>query len=143
MTAVLPEVVGELICRTQEALTRFSPFSEPELPNLLSYATGVLAFVWQEGLTGLVDLGKANQECMIANPGERCDLCSDPLSNAVYFIDGAVKDAGMWANMCPQCYFKHGRGIGWGFGQLFMRQGDGSWLMVAGFHPDDPDEQTG
>lgn len=139
ITAVLPEMIGELVCRTQEALTRFDLFNEPDLQNLLSYAVGVLTFIWQEGLTGLVDFEKASQERVIANPGERCDLCSDPLSNKVYFIDGAVQGAGMWANMCPQCYFKHGRGIRWGAGQLYMRQVGGSWLMVAGFRPDDTD----
>lgn len=28
-------------------------------------------------------------------------------------------------------------GIGWGKGQLFARRVDGSWLLVAGFAPDE------
>jgi hypothetical protein len=96
-----------------------------------------------KSLASLVDLERARREPTFANPSERCDLCSVRLADDEYFIDGAVKGAGTWANMCPQCHLERGEGIGWGFGQLFMRQEDGSWLMVAGFRPDDPDERAG
>jgi hypothetical protein len=37
--------------------------------------------------------------------------------------------------MCPKCFCTKGFGIGWGKGQLYMRQDDKNWLLTAGFAP--------
>jgi hypothetical protein len=36
--------------------------------------------------------------------------------------------------MCEDCFYSHGDKIGWGHGQLYMRDDQG-WLEVAGFCP--------
>lgn len=70
---------------------------------------------------------------------ESCDLCGTDLLEGGFFVDGAIKD-GSWANMCPGCTAKHGRGIGWGVGQFYRAQGtaDGQktrWVLIAGGNP--------
>ena len=37
------------------------------------------------------------------------------------------------ANMCASCFELKGSGIGWGRGQLYAKQADGTWRLVAGF----------
>jgi hypothetical protein len=39
--------------------------------------------------------------------------------------------------VCAECFFEEAEGIGWGNGQVYQRQPDGGWLMVAGFRPED------
>lgn len=48
-------------------------------------------------------------------------------------IDGITKPSGTGAYMCPRCYHLHGVGIGWGIGQLYLRENN-RWLLVAGFY---------
>ena len=62
-----------------------------------------------------------------------CDFCGCSLSTRGVFVDGCLRDQVMWGNMCARCFNAKGAGIGWGKGQLFARQQDGGWLMVAGF----------
>jgi len=63
----------------------------------------------------------------------KCDICGCNLNDRTLFIDGRLRGEIMWANMCSKCFFQRGEGIGWGDGQLYAKQPDGSWLMVAGF----------
>ena len=62
------------------------------------------------------------------------------LGDRLLRIDGRLKgEMMMWAHMCSSCFLASGEGLGWGDGQLFARKLDGSWLLVAGFPPDDLD----
>jgi len=70
-----------------------------------------------------------------------CDICSTNLSNERFFIDGTKRGSLQWANMCPECFSSMGTGIGWGMGQLYMKQPDGEWLMTAGFDPNEQDDE--
>lgn len=81
---------------------------------------------------------KAGQYC-IGVP-DTCDLCGRSFNNRKYLVDGRLKSDLMWAYMCSGCFLKRGEGIGWGQGQLFARQLDDEWLLVAGFPPDESEE---
>jgi hypothetical protein len=70
----------------------------------------------------------------------KCDLCGGGLERGMFFIDGALQDSMEWANMCPRCLSSRGQGVGWGTGQLYMKQPTGAWLMVAGFPPEEEEE---
>ena len=59
-----------------------------------------------------------------------------------------MKHNGAGACMCPKCFRLHGTGIGWGIGQLYLRQNN-RWLLVGGFcnyeedeREDEMDEET-
>jgi hypothetical protein len=39
--------------------------------------------------------------------------------------------------VCAERFFEEVEGIAWGNGQVYQRQPDGGWLMVAGFRPED------
>ena len=69
-------------------------------------------------------------------PPDRCDLCQADLSMHRFFVDGVVVDRTYWAFMCEQCFELHGKGVGWGLGQLYFQESAGSWLLVGGFSPD-------
>ena len=56
------------------------------------------------------------------DPPLRCDACS--ASVADQFVDGALRH-GPWAIMCPTCHSRHGRGLGTGRGQHYVRAADG------------------
>ena len=91
-----------------------------------------------EKLSKLADLSKAKERQIHSSPHpETCGMCSKDLKEEKYYIDGALKRSGVWANMCPKCFFEHGENIGWGEGQLYMQETDGSWLLVSGFSPDE------
>lgn len=68
---------------------------------------------------------------------ERCDVCGRILGECGVFVDGQLRGQSMWANMCSSCFSIRGDRIGWGAGQLYARQPDGGWRLVAGFPPDD------
>ena len=81
------------------------------------------------------------------NP-EFCDLCGGSLRDAEFLVDGEVTDTsqiatpdggsmGQWAYMCASCFAARGVAVAWGRGQLYQRQTDGSWLLVAGFPPEE------
>lgn len=74
------------------------------------------------------------------SPPDDCDICSIPLSEEKYISDGQVRDTRGWANMCADCTMYHGSGIGWGTGQLYRRNADGSWLLVGGCDPNEHPE---
>lgn len=71
---------------------------------------------------------------------EDCDICSIPLAGESFFLDGRLQGHSAWANMCADCSVYHGEGIGWGTGQLFRKERDGRWLMVAGSSDEEDDE---
>ena len=72
-----------------------------------------------------------------SSPPQACDLCRRSLQDCKYFVDGQIKGDRMWANMCGVCFSRRGEGVGWGNGQLYVRQAEDSWLMVAGFQPEE------
>ena len=78
--------------------------------------------------------GKKRKKYFLGAPGN-CDLCSEWAIFEKYMIDGKVKDREMWVFMCEKCFKSRGVAIGWGFGQLFLREGQCKWLLVAGFQP--------
>ncbi|WCE05808.1 hypothetical protein PJ250_07635 [Pseudoxanthomonas sp. JBR18] len=87
-------------------------------------------------LDSLVDLARGKKNKLyFSSPPTQCDLCQRSLATDKYMIDGAVKDlGGAWACMCADCFNKRGQRIGWGYGQLYLRD-DIGWLEVAGFRP--------
>ncbi len=84
----------------------------------------------------LNDLGFTGGECAVMEDApDSCDLCASNLVDGGFFIDGATNNG--WANMCAQCFAGHGKGIGWGVGQLYRVQvsPDGHfhrWICIAG-----------
>ena len=91
-----------------------------------------------ESLARLVDLktGLRRKEKYLCAP-EVCDCCNESFAGQQYMIDGGLKGSIAWANMCAECFFRVGKGIGWGDGQLYLKQDDGTWLKVAGFQPEE------
>lgn len=90
-------------------------------------------------LDALVDLDRAEREKVYFQPPpELCDLCLKDMSNEKFMIDGAIKGSRAWACMCVECFMNRGSQIGWGKGQLYLRDQNG-WLEVAGFPPEDID----
>ena len=79
------------------------------------------------------------QSAIYPGEPENCDLCGTNLLDSGFFVDGVTHD-GSWANMCPGCMAKHGRGIGWGIGQFYRVQIDPGtqmtrWIVIAGGNP--------
>lgn len=109
-----------------------SPLEEALQPRTVSAAvagSGTAVF------DSLVDMDRAKRdEVYFSPPPTHCDLCKKALSKEKYMIDGAVKDLGGWACMCAACFNQRGKKIGWGHGQLYLRDNNG-WLEVAGFPP--------
>ena len=75
-------------------------------------------------------------------PPDACDFCEMALKHCAFFVDGRTR-SGPAANMCPECYYKNGTGIGWGTGQLYRKHGAFGWQCIAGSRvcrDVDPDE---
>jgi hypothetical protein len=70
-------------------------------------------------------------------PSNDCDICGCKLQSRGLWIDGRVQGGLKWANMCADCFNDKGVGIGGGKGQLYARQPNGDWQLVAGFQPED------
>jgi hypothetical protein len=66
---------------------------------------------------------------------EECGICNTSIASRALFVDGRFRDELMWGNLCAECFLERGAGIGWGTGQLFAKQDDGEWRLVAGFPP--------
>lgn len=91
-------------------------------------------------LDTIADIAKGKKlEEYYVNASQECDLCGCLLSDEKYMVDGRVKNSPAWAMMCPDCAVFCGAGIGWGMGQLYVRD-DNGWLLVGGFQ--DEDEET-
>jgi hypothetical protein len=90
----------------------------------------------EERLAALVDPGQVDaNEPSYAYDANNCDHCGCALDQRGLHIDGRLRGDLMWSNMCVECFGKLGEGIGWGNGQLYARQPDGDWRLVAGFQP--------
>lgn len=76
------------------------------------------------------------QEQYYLNPSDNCGLCDSSLEERHLFVDGCLRGQLIWSIMCAECFSRNGEGIGWGKGQLYQRQADGDWLMIAGFRPE-------
>jgi hypothetical protein len=64
---------------------------------------------------------------------ENCAFCGCLLIERGLFVDGRLRGELTWGNMCANCFECKGDGVGWGRGQIYARQPDGAWRMVAGF----------
>ena len=89
-------------------------------------------------LETLLDAATMQKGKKYSAPPAECDICFIPLHGESFISDGRVRDNVAWANMCADCTVYHGAGIGWGVGQLYRKEADGQWLMVAG--SDDAEE---
>ena len=60
-----------------------------------------------------------------------CDIpaCGNLITTE--FVDGATR-MGPWANMCPSCHMKYGRGCGTGQGQRYRKDKDGHFVKIEG-----------
>lgn len=100
-------------------------------------------------LSQLVDRDRAQQNPQYCHDSlESCDLCGASLLDAKFLVDGEARDTtqiatpdsgsmGQWAYMCATCFLSRDVAIAWGRGQLNQRQEGGSWLLVAGFPPEE------
>ncbi len=73
-------------------------------------------------------------------PIDNCDVCSRPMSDETYMIDGpcTFQSSGFWGNLCVVCAYKYSPTIKWGKAQLYESTPDQNWLLVAGGPPPDP-----
>lgn len=78
-----------------------------------------------------MDRGRKRKQYYVDPPSE-CDLCKCSLAKEKYMVDGKVRNSHVWANMCSDCAVFCGDGIGWGMGQLYLKDEKG-WLLVGGF----------
>jgi len=70
-----------------------------------------------------------------SNPPETCDACGCEMAQRAFFVDARLRGQIMFDSLCAECFLAKGEGIGWGQGQLYQREPDGEWLLVAGFPP--------
>jgi hypothetical protein len=97
----------------------------------------------EESLVALVVANQVDErEPEFAHGVETCDYCGCDLSRRGVFVDGRLRDDLMWGNMCAACFAKLAEGIGWGKGQLYARQPNGDWRLVAGFEPELPESPS-
>lgn len=70
-------------------------------------------------------------------PIDNCDVCSRPMGDEQFMIDGPAEAAPdpMWGNICVICAYKYSPTIGWGKAQLYEKDRDGIWRLVAGGPP--------
>lgn len=133
--------------RSSERVVPFEPFAAWVNSNeaLVHHIVRKIGSRWNGGiinasssehdLEAQADLATAQaRQVYFSPPPENCDLCDGSLAEEKFMIDGGIKGHGAWACMCPDCFDEVGRGIGWGVGQLYLKQPDG-WLLVAGFSP--------
>jgi hypothetical protein len=106
-----------------------------EKVQIVCRPTMTVAIPSSSTLDALVDTARAQLDpCHFSPPPTYCDLCRRAFKDDKFMIDGGVQDARYWACMCESCFHLRGRAIGWGHGQLYMRDKKG-WLLVAGFPP--------
>jgi hypothetical protein len=74
-----------------------------------------------------------SSESVYAFSIEECGICNSSLESRALFVDGRLRDELMWSNLCAECFLERGAVIEWGTGQLFAKQDNGEWRMVAGF----------
>lgn len=89
-----------------------------------------------ERLASLVeDMPPGAEPLYAAGAPAACDLCERPLESSGFYVDGKLRQSMQWANLCARCALQRGEGIGWNRSQLFERQEDGKWRLIAGFPP--------
>lgn len=66
-----------------------------------------------------------------------CDVCSQPMSQEKFMIDGPAeaRPNPMWGNICVVCAYKYSPVIGWGKAQLYEQNENGVWRLVSGGPP--------
>lgn len=88
----------------------------------------------EEGLADLIDEAEVGRRpAEYAFGIESCSLCCIDLSERALALDGRIRGKAMWMHMCARCFQRSGAGLGCGCGQLYARQPNGSWRLVAGF----------
>lgn len=131
-----------------------SEFATQEEQFIRELVTTFDAHVWQGPDGGAKETESANRvldetadverglqvRAFFINAPDNCDLCGCPFSEEKYMIDGSVRPSGGWACMCASCSADRGQGLGWGRGQLYLRQ-ENRWLLVAGFPPEEGQEE--
>lgn len=65
---------------------------------------------------------------------ENCDVCSRPMADEHFMIDGPAEatPTPRWGNICVICAYKYSPRIGWGTAQLYEKNSDFIWMLVAG-----------
>jgi hypothetical protein len=97
----------------------------------------------EEKLAALVKRAEVQlKEAQYAYDIDHCDACGGSFESRGLFIDGALNGQIGWANMCAPCFLNKGTGVGWGVGQLYAKQQNGRWRLVAGFEPADSSDET-
>lgn len=71
---------------------------------------------------------------------DECGICGSDLSMHGLHVDGRLRGDLMWSNMCVDCFKRVGEGIGSGKGQLYARQPNGDWRLVAGWETEEADQ---
>lgn len=105
---------------------------EDMLPEITVLATDAPATA-EDRIRAKLDPNETRgKEAQFAYGISACDLCGCDLNRKSLFIDGALRGQPGWANMCADCFERHGSGIGWGVGQVYSRQTDARWRLVAG-----------
>ena len=90
----------------------------------------------EQQLVKLADLAEGRRRGdYYSNPPERCDACGCEIAQRAFFVDARLRGQIMFASLCAECFLAKGEGIGWGQGQLYQREPDCQWLLVAGFPP--------
>jgi hypothetical protein len=77
----------------------------------------------------------ASREPAYHHDVEECGICGCDLNRRGLHVDGRLRGDLMWSNMCVNCFKRVGAGIGCGNGQIYARQPNGDWRLVAGWRP--------
>lgn len=64
---------------------------------------------------------------------DSCGVCGGDLGRRGLVVDGRLRGELIWAYPCASCFPAQGEGLGPGDAQLYARQPDGRWRMVAGW----------
>lgn len=75
--------------------------------------------------------GSSRKKQYFAGMPDPCGVCGKEMEHFNLFVDGKMKQGG-WANLCPECFQRHGAGVSWGVGQLYRKVGSGEWLLIGG-----------
>lgn len=68
----------------------------------------------------------------LIEPPERCDQCSRDLHDTGFLFDVCTTFQMKWCWMCPPCFFRVGCGVGEGWGQLYLQDGEQIDLVLGG-----------
>ena len=104
-----------------------------DIPESIAFTVSPVDAV-EEALAECIDADDVHaHEPDYADVDGNCNFCQKPLDSLGLYVDGKLRGDMLWANMCARCFNARGEGIGWGKGQLFARQANGDWRLVAGF----------